>query len=231
MPASAREAPINCRNPRRETESTHSDAPFGNSRCNISWNSGVPASSSRLRQYSGPLVWRIWASNAARERPTGEDARRSTSNFLLGQTACPELAEGSSRFVLCASSIMISGGSSSPPVFLQCLAMTRAAAGDVAYAAQFVLGDQRSAERDLVGITVAVEFQGKIGRGLLVAHVEYLVARTQVFFGSAMAVKTPLHLQRSVLVHHGHLVHRTMASVAAHALVDMNAVVEIHEVG
>ena len=171
MPASAREAPINCRNPRRETESTHSDAPLGNSRCNISWNSGVPASSSRLRQYSGPLVWRIWASNAARERPTGEDpsarsgraARRSTSSFLLGQTACPELAEGSSRFVLCASFIMISGGSSCPPLFSQWLAMTRAAAGDVAYAAQFVLGDQRSAERDLVGITVAVEFQGKIG--------------------------------------------------------------------
>src|ERR1700747_3289558 len=173
MPASASDAPINCRNPRRDTESTHSDAPLGNSRCNISWNSGVPASSSRLRQYSGPLVWRIWASNAARKRPTGEDpsarsgraARPSSctsSCFLLGQIACPELAEGSSRFVLCASSIMISGGSPCPPLLFQCLAMTRAAAGDVAHAAQFVLGDQRSAERDLVGITVAVEFQGKI---------------------------------------------------------------------
>ena len=42
------------RNPRRETESTHSDAPLGNSRCRASWKSALPASSSRLRQYSGP---------------------------------------------------------------------------------------------------------------------------------------------------------------------------------
>ena len=37
MPASAREAPITFRKPRRETESTHSEAPLGNSRCSISW--------------------------------------------------------------------------------------------------------------------------------------------------------------------------------------------------
>lgn len=56
MPAMASEAPINWRNPRRETESSHSDAPLGNSRCIISRNSSEPASSSRLRQYSGPLA-------------------------------------------------------------------------------------------------------------------------------------------------------------------------------
>jgi hypothetical protein len=56
MPAMASEAPIKRRKPRRETESSHSDDPLGNSRCSISWNSGDPASSSRLRQYSGPLV-------------------------------------------------------------------------------------------------------------------------------------------------------------------------------
>src|SRR5882762_7964792 len=75
MPAMAREAPINWRNPRRETESTHSEAPLGNSRCSISWNSGDPASSSRLRQYSGPLVSFNCRSTADR------------SSFLLGQTS------------------------------------------------------------------------------------------------------------------------------------------------
>src|SRR5205085_466321 len=59
MPASAIEAPINFRKPRRETPSSHSDAPLGNSRCIISRNSSLPASSSRLRQYSGPLVCAI----------------------------------------------------------------------------------------------------------------------------------------------------------------------------
>src|ERR1700693_392136 len=54
MPASAMDAPMTCRKPRRETESTHSDAPLGNSRCSASWKAGLPASSSRLRQYSGP---------------------------------------------------------------------------------------------------------------------------------------------------------------------------------
>ena len=77
MPARASEAPINFRNPRRETASSHSDAPLGNSRCIISWNSGLPASSSRLRQYSGPLV------SAMRSRA----ASKSSLPFLLGQTS------------------------------------------------------------------------------------------------------------------------------------------------
>ncbi len=89
--------PSTCRKPRRETESTHSEAPFGNSRCSISWNSGVPASSSRLRQYSGPWVCAICASTVAR------------SSFLPGQTASP--------FVLCFASSIFYVGGSLPPIY------------------------------------------------------------------------------------------------------------------
>ena len=42
--------------PRRPTGSSHSDAFCGNSRCRNSLNSGVPATSSRLRQYVRPRV-------------------------------------------------------------------------------------------------------------------------------------------------------------------------------
>src|SRR5439155_18002970 len=80
------EAPISLRNPRRETESSHSEAPLGNSRCIISRNSSLPASSSRLRQYSGPLV--------ASMRPRAIE--RSSLLFLPEQTCsretcCPSL--------------------------------------------------------------------------------------------------------------------------------------------
>src|SRR6266853_4033792 len=88
MHAMGREAPINWRNPRRETESIHSEAPLGNSRCSMSWNSGDPASSSRLRQYSGPFVSVSCRSTSAR------------LSFLLGQT--------SSRFDLSFSIFVVS---------------------------------------------------------------------------------------------------------------------------
>src|ERR1022692_805915 len=80
MPASAMEAPMTLRKPRRETESTHSEAPLGNSRCSASWKAGLPASSSRLRQYSGP-AFSFAASICARTDS------RSRLPFLLGQTS------------------------------------------------------------------------------------------------------------------------------------------------
>jgi hypothetical protein len=55
-PASASEADINFRKPRRPTGSSHSDAFCGNSRCRKSLNSGVSDSASRLRQYCWPRV-------------------------------------------------------------------------------------------------------------------------------------------------------------------------------
>ena len=46
-----------------------------------------------------------------------------------------------------------------------------------------------------------------------------------------MTVKAPLHLQRVHLVGEGHAVHSAVATLAAHTFVDMNAVVEIDEIG
>src|SRR5271169_5102762 len=80
MPASAIDAPITFRKPRRETESTHSEAPLGNSRCRASWKAGLPASSSRLRQYSGPAF--SLASLICARRDS-----RSSLPFVLGQTS------------------------------------------------------------------------------------------------------------------------------------------------
>src|SRR6185312_13524919 len=76
MPASASDDPINLKKPRRETASTSSDAPFGNSRCIISRKSALPASSSRLRQNSGPFFFSI----------SERTCTRSSLSFLLGQT-------------------------------------------------------------------------------------------------------------------------------------------------
>src|SRR5215472_3528184 len=77
MPARASEEPASFRNPRRETGSSHSEAPFGNSRCMASRNSGLPASSSRLRQNSGAFLLSTSARNWT----------RSSLSFLPGQTS------------------------------------------------------------------------------------------------------------------------------------------------
>src|ERR1035438_10111422 len=219
----ASEAPINCRNPRRETESSHSDAPWGNSGCSISWNSAEPASSSRLRQYSGPLVSASCCWTVAR------------SSFLPGQT--------SSRFDLSfASSIFIASGfnSYSANVIAESifdriqtifLAMTRAAARDVLYRTQLVFLDQCCSQRFLVGIAGAIDLDRQRCGWLLVAHVEHLVARAQILLRRAVAIETPLHLQRCLLIHQGHLVHWAMAVIAADTLCHVNAVIEINEVG
>ena len=81
MPARPSEAPMTLRNPRREALSSHSEAPLGNSRCRASWKAGLPASSSRLRQYSGPAFSAVSCAMAAsilsRTVPR--------SSFLVGQ--------------------------------------------------------------------------------------------------------------------------------------------------
>ena len=82
IPASAMDAPITFRKPRRETESTHSEAPLGNSRCSASWKAGLPASSSRLRQYSGPVIFALGHCSISARRES-----RSSLPFLLGQTS------------------------------------------------------------------------------------------------------------------------------------------------
>ena len=42
-----------------------------------------------------------------------------------------------------------------------------------------------------------------------------------------MTIQTPLHLQRGLLIHQRHLVHRAVAAIAPHALLDMNAVIKV----
>ena len=49
-------------------------------------------------------------------------------------------------------------------------------------------------------------------------------------FGLLMAVPAPLHQQGVLLPHQGHLVDAAMAGLAADALADVDAVVEIDEV-
>jgi hypothetical protein len=83
----------------------------------------------------------------------------------------------------------------------------------------------------LIGIELAIQRERFIARGLLVSHIENLVARSQVLSRIAMAIQAPLHLQRRIIEHKWHAINRTMASVAANALIDMYAVVEINEIG
>ena len=46
-----------------------------------------------------------------------------------------------------------------------------------------------------------------------------------------MASQAPFHLQTFLLVHDRHLIDRAVAGIAANALGDVNAVIEIDEVG
>src|SRR5678810_868111 len=96
MPARASDDPISLRNPRRDTASSHSDAPLGNSRCIISLNSGLPASSSRLRQNSGPFFF--WISAVA--------AARSSLPFFCNSSFLPGQTSSRCAFRFCFSSLI-----------------------------------------------------------------------------------------------------------------------------
>ena len=68
-------------------------------------------------------------------------------------------------------------------------------------------------------------------RRLLIPHIENLIARPQILLRRSMTLQAPLHLQRRLVIHQRHAVHRAVAGVAAYAFIDMNAVIEIDEVG
>src|SRR5580698_4495951 len=87
------------------------------------------------------------------------------------------------------------------------LAMAGAATRNILHGANVVLVLQRIAQCDLVGVRRAVDRDLVVFAGLLVLHVEYLVARPQELLGSAMAVQAPLHTQRVGLQHQRHLVY------------------------
>src|SRR5258706_5257908 len=109
--------------------------------------------------------------------------------------------------------------------------MTRVATGNVFHTAYGVLFHQHQAQICLVGETLTIHDHWIRGRGLLILHVEDLIARAQIILRRTVAVQTPLHLQRGLLVHEWHLVNRAVAAVAADAFIDMNAVIEENEVG
>ncbi len=109
--------------------------------------------------------------------------------------------------------------------------MTRVATGDVHYAADTVLLHQGRAQRSLVGIALAVNFDYVRAARLLVAHIEYLITRAQMILRGAVASKAPLHLKRFRLVHQRHLVDWSVAGIAADTLRDVNAVIKKDEIG
>src|SRR5712671_5302024 len=166
-PASASDAPIVFRNPRRENASSHSDAPLGNSRCIISRNSSLPASSSRLRQYSGPVVSSICSFTAC----------RSSCLRFPGQTSGPPCCLLFSSIFLLWRKLLANSLT---------LPMAGVATRNVPDRANFVLLFYCVAEFDLIIVRMSVEydivFMQRIVRGRLIAHVEHLLARTQIFF-------------------------------------------------
>src|ERR1700704_2235020 len=117
---------------------------------------------------------------------------------------------------------------------LLALPMAGVATRNVPDRANFVLLFYRVAEFDLIVVRMSVEhnvvFMQRIVRRRLIPHVEHLLARPQVLFRSAMAVQAELHLQRFLLIHQWHLVHWAVTGVAAHTLIDVNAVIEVHKI-
>jgi len=61
-------------------------------------------------------------------------------------------------------------------------------------------------------------------------HVKYLISRPEYLFGLPMAVEAPLHQQGVGLKNQRHLVNFSVTRRAANAFIDMNAVIEIHEI-
>src|SRR5579859_600452 len=212
-PAKASEAPASFKKLRRETGSTHSEAWRGNSRSSRSPKACSSASSSRVRQYFGPLTPASFFRTESRSRLAGLISVAESSfrfkSFSLGirfQTL------GSS---LLAASTVASGATCNIPGCAKMVFLRQ-------YRAQLCLGQKR------VSIPLHSILLGAVGR--LIGHIEHFLFGPQELFRLAMAVQAPLHLQGILLVHERHLVDRSMTTGAANAFVYMDAVIEIHEV-
>jgi hypothetical protein len=94
-----------------------------------------------------------------------------------------------------------------------------------------VFADQACAERILIGKSTVIHGDGVACRGRPVTHIKHLIARAEILAGIAMAAQAPFHLQTFLLVHQRHLVDRPVTGVTADALGDVNAVIEIDEIG
>lgn len=108
--------------------------------------------------------------------------------------------------------------------------MTSVATGNIAFSPQFVFSYQVQSKGVLVCERLPVDREWTICRRLFVSHVENLVARSQVFFRSPVAIETPLHLQRCVVVHQRHSIDGTVTGIASHTFVDVNTVVKVNEI-
>jgi hypothetical protein len=73
------------------------------------------------------------------------------------------------------------------------------------------------------------EFHLVLGR--LIRHVIDFVAGSNMPLRLAVTVQAPLHLERLCFVDLWHLIYAPVTTRASYSLVDMNAVVEVHEIG
>src|SRR6185437_372049 len=198
------EAPASFRNPRRETGSSHSPAPRGNSRCKSSPNAGWSASSCSVLQYLGPLE-------------PASFLRTVSSSRLAGLISPGEIRSG------CESVLF----DIRFQFFSFHLAMASGATGYILHRAQVVLLFQIIPQRHLAEVILAVPLHRVVFCRLLVGHIENFFFGPQELLRLAMAIQAPFHLQRVLFVHERHLVHRAMTTETADSLGDMNAVIEI----
>src|SRR4051812_24471324 len=105
-PASATDAAAILKKLRRSSPSSHSEAPSGNSRCSISRNCGVSATSSRLRQYCCPLPTRSLARTASRStRPEQVVRDEFTQVSAMAHAAIAQLLEPAAGNVIGAQQL------------------------------------------------------------------------------------------------------------------------------
>lgn len=64
-----------------------------------------------------------------------------------------------------------------------------------------------------------------------ISHCEDLVARADELLWVTMAAQTPFHLEGACLAHQWHLINTSMTALASDSFRDMDAVVEVREVG
>ena len=109
--------------------------------------------------------------------------------------------------------------------------MAGGATGYVLRRPQVIFLPQCFTQLKLAGIRFSVDLHRVFTAWLLIMHVENLLPRTQEFFRLAMAVQAPFHLQGVFLVHERHRIHLAVTAVTAHALVDVDTVIEVNKIG
>src|SRR6188508_2729888 len=91
----------------------------------------------------------------------------------------------------------------------------------------------RRAGRSRLDAVFLHEFRAKGGLrlGRLETHRRDFAPRPDELFGGSMTTDAPLHLERPLLLHQRHLIDPAVAALAAHALLHVNAVIEIDKIG